>query len=484
MSISSSLSNAMSGLTASARAAEIVSSNVANSLTEGYGRRDLELVSASLAGRGAGVRMVGVNRNVDHLTIGERRLADADLGQASAQTDFLQRLEEILGRPDSENSLTSRIAGFESALIEAASRPDSETRLAATFMAANGLTDHFNGASDKIQDLRLSADQEIARQVSQLNEGLENIATLNQRIRSLIGTGQDASALMDQRQRQIDQIGTIVPLREVDRDHGQIALFTPGGAILLDGKAANISFGPVGEIVPEMTLGSGALSGLSLNGTPLATGSDSSLAGGSLAGLFAVRDELAPTAQTRLDAVARDLIERFADAAVDPTLGATDAGLFTDSGTAFSAINETGLAGRLSINALVDPNLGGDLSKLRDGLGATIPGDSGDATLLLALADALTNTRVPASGGFIGAARSAVGLSGDFLSLVNLERNSAETHQSFALAQAETLKIIELQSGVDTDHELQQLLLIEQAYAANARVISSIDEMIQTLLGL
>lgn len=36
--------------------------------------------------------------------------------------------------------------------------------------------------------------------------------------------------------------------------------------------------------------------------------------------------------------------------------------------------------------------------------------------------------------------------------------------------------------GVDTDTEMQRLLQYEQAYAANARVIQAIDEMMNTIL--
>ena len=43
MSISSALSNALSGLNAVSRAADVVSSNVANAMTEGYGKREIEL---------------------------------------------------------------------------------------------------------------------------------------------------------------------------------------------------------------------------------------------------------------------------------------------------------------------------------------------------------------------------------------------------------------------------------------------------------
>jgi flagellar hook-associated protein 1 FlgK len=36
--------------------------------------------------------------------------------------------------------------------------------------------------------------------------------------------------------------------------------------------------------------------------------------------------------------------------------------------------------------------------------------------------------------------------------------------------------------GVDSDAELQSLMLVEQAYAANARVLSVIDDMMKLLL--
>ncbi|EKD61720.1 MAG: hypothetical protein ACD_54C00129G0001, partial [uncultured bacterium] len=52
MSISGGLSSALSGLNAAARAAEIVSSNIANAMTEGYGRRELQTSARSLGGSG------------------------------------------------------------------------------------------------------------------------------------------------------------------------------------------------------------------------------------------------------------------------------------------------------------------------------------------------------------------------------------------------------------------------------------------------
>jgi len=482
MSITGSLSNALSGLTAASRAAEVVSANVANALTDGYGRREISLGSQSIAGNGAGVRVNGVYRTVDERIVTERRLADASLGYTSASNDFFAELEQVLGLPDDPASITGLMAQFESALIEAASRPDSEPRLNAVLSAAQGISEKFNAASDKIQQMRMQADQDIGREVDLLNRSLARITEINNDIRSQLSAGYDANALMDQRQQMIDSISAIVPLQQVPRDGGQVALFTTGGAILLDGRPAIVGFTPVGVIVPQMTLGSSTLSGLTLNGQPVVTTSVGPLSGGSLAGLFLTRDDLAVAGQQRLDAVARDVVERFADPAVDPTLAATDPGIFTDSGAAFATTNEVGLSSRLSINALIDPASGGAVWRIRDGLGAAAQGDVGNANQILALVDALNAPKIPATGGFIGAARSAIGLAGDMVSLLNVDLGEADALTSYARAQVDTFKAIELQGGVDTDYELQQLLLIEQAYTANARVLTTIDEMISTLL--
>ena len=484
MSITASLTNALSGLTANARSAEVVSSNISNALTEGYGRREIELSARSLAGQGAGVWVAGVSRNVDRYIIGERRLADADLALQGAKAEYQQRLQFLLGQPDDPGSLTGRISTLVTSLIEAASRPDSNTRADGALRAASALASHLNRASDEVQNLRMKADQDIARQVSRLNAGLNRVHELNVAIRANFSAGNDINTFMDQRQILIDELSAIVPLRVADRDQGQVALYTPGGAILLDGQPVQVAFTQVGVITPDMTLASGALFGLTINGLPMPATGNGQMAGGSLGASFEIRDILATSAQGELDAVARDLIERFADSGVDPTLPPGDPGLFTDGGLAFLPVNEIGVAGRIELNALVDPAAGGALWRLRDGLGAVAPGNVGDASLLHALTDPLTGTRTPASGAFSAGSYTASALSGELMSLVNADLSDLLSAESFAQAERDTFKSIELENGVDSDHEMQKLLLIEQAFAANARVIATAEAMIRTLLEL
>ena len=96
----------------------------------------------------------------------------------------------------------------------------------------------------------------------------------------------------------------------------------------------------------------------------------------------------------------------------------------------------------------------------------------------------MSQSKVPGSGAFIGAARSASGLAADVLSGIASARQQSEFRESYSTARQEALTEMQLADGVDTDAEMQNLLLVEQAFSANARVIQTIDELIQQLIRL
>jgi flagellar hook-associated protein 1 FlgK len=478
MSFNVSMSNALSGLTASARAAEVVSSNVANAMTDGYGRREVVL-----SARTGGVQVVSVQRISDATIRSDRREAESGFAAAQTLSGSLQRIETEIGLPAEPGSLSSQLAAFDKALLEAASHPNAEARLDAVLRGAQGLTGSFNRISDRIQQERTLADQGISLAVEQVNDALQKVEDLNTQIFKLDNLGRDANALIDQRQAVIDDISELIPVREVARDGNRVALFTPTGGVLVDGRASKFEFDITSPITAEMTFASGALNGLSLNGQSLKTaGQNSQIAGGKLAALFSIRDEIAPNAQAGIDAIARNLIQRFEDPAMDSTLSVGDAGLFADGISAFDPANEVGLAGRLSVNLAVDPDAGGAVWRLRDGMNAAAPGAAGDNRLLTAMSVVLEDTIVPASGPFMGVARHAAGLIGDYLSSISSERQSSDGTAAYQSARADTLIVQELQGGVDTDQEMQKLLLIEQAYAANARVLQTLDQLLEQLL--
>ncbi|WP_165354626.1 flagellar basal body rod C-terminal domain-containing protein [Tropicimonas sp. IMCC6043] len=200
-----------------------------------------------------------------------------------------------------------------------------------------------------------------------------------------------------------------------------------------------------------------------------------------------MRDRIATEAQSGLDALARNLIERFEESALDPTILPGAPGLFTDGGSVLdltNPANEIGLADRISVNANIDPSRGGAIWRIRDGVGAATAGEVGNSNLLTALADRIAAPLVVASGPSAGLARSLSGLASDLLSSIDRSYRHLEDAQAFHSSRAGALAHQIATDGVDTDDELQTLLLIEQAYAANAKVIQTVDQLIQNLLEL
>lgn len=462
------------------RGAEVASSNLANVLTQGYAPRSLELGAQSAT---SGVSVLGVHRTVDQGLLGDRGLATAEAAFAQTQAKFTASLEAEIGTSDEQASLAGRVATFEASLVTAASRPDQSPRLDAAVDAAKQITNKFNSVSDRIQTLRSTADLEISQAVTTINTSLQKMQAMNEKIVAAQARGQPTVGLMDQRQVLVDQLSEYLPVRQVPRDNGTMALFTIGGVTLLDGRAAQFAFSSSQVIAPHMTLENGLLSGLSVNGVQITpSGPRSQISGGKLSGLFSVRDDLAVTAQSRVDALARNLVERFQSPTVDSTRAPGSAGLFTDEGAALDPMNEVGLSGRLSVNSAVDKAEGGQPNRLRDGLNATTAGPSGNAVLLQQLQGAVSGVTTLASSDLPTAERSLAGHLANLSSVMGHERLASDQSLSFARANEAELIGQEKELGVDSDAEMQNLLVIEQVYAANARMIQTLDDMMQTLL--
>lgn len=483
MSISGALSNAISGLTAASRSAEVVSTNIANAMTEGYGHRSVALSSRGQYGAG-GVGIDGIVRRSDPVVLADRRLAGGQDANAQRMLGFFETMEKNIGIPSEPGSLAFQVAEFETSLIAAASMPNANERLQAVSHAAKALTDTFNNLSDGIQSARKQADQNISDLIGSVNANLQKIERLNVAIVQASANRQDTSALVDQRQMALDSVATIIPVRIMPRDNGQIGVYSTGGAALVDGKAAVLSFTASNAITAHTTLDGGMLSPLSVNGKTIDTRADGALGGGLLAAEFEIRDKLGVSLQSDLDAMARDLVERFQSTAMDPTLAPGTAGLFTDAGAAFSGTDATGLSGRLSINALADASQTNEMWRLRDGLGAVAPGAASDTTLLLAMKDQMAGATSLADASHLGGAYSVHAFASQLASVVGAQRVSQEDSVAFSSARLGALQEQEMAQGVDTDQEMQRLLLIEQTYAANARVIQVVDELMETLLGL
>ncbi len=485
MTLSLALNNALSGLQVNTQKAEVISTNVANALTDGFGRRELALSSLATTG---GVRVDGVIRASSPAVAEARRFADAAAGDANVRSDAFTSLANAIGEPGNPGALATIADDFDASLSAAADTPESAALLKGAVLAAGDYAASINRIAAEVVNLRATADTSIASQVQTINSSLGKIQSLNAEIKTRELSGGDISALLDQRESLIKEVSSMIPIRTIERPYNEVAIYAANGGQLLDGKAYEIGFAASPGAAPGATIANGGLSGITLNGVPIAIGEgngDGLLDGGSLAASFEVRDQIAPEASAMLDGLAAGLITRVQDLPQDGTLSPGDPGLFTDSGAAFDPADEFGVALRISLNPLVDQAAGGETFRLRDGLNAASQGVVGDATILRGLREALVANEPPTASSGLTSSRSAAGFAAELS--VNL-LTSADRAQGAALFEegaATALLEAELaETGVDTDQELSRLLQVEQAFSANARVVSVVDELFERLLQL
>lgn len=479
MSITSALNSAMSGLTANARLSQVTSENLANALTPGYSSQRLNL---STSGYTAGVRIGDVERTVDPALQATTRVAEAEYARSDVYANFYEKMSGFVGTVDDATSITALMSDFDAALVEATSRPDSTERLHELSVQAGLVVRSINDAASGLNKLRVDAETSIDVQVDKLNNQLKELEKLNARIVVSQAAGTPTTAMEDQRDLLIDAVNQVIPVNVVQRDQGRVALYSKGGVALLDGRASELSFDAKRNIEPQMTIDNGLLSGLEVDGRPIDTTTDGPLRGGTLVAAFDIRDNAAVEAQNDLDAIARDLIERFQNPALDPTIGATDAGIFTDDGGAFDPADTVGISARLELHDNVAMDGQAETWRFRDGLYAAAQGEPGNASQLIGYSEALAEDRTISTTKLGLISGNVNTLSASLMSRFARDSDSANNSLSYAATSYTEMAKAEQALGVDSDAELQNLMLIENAYAANAKMLTAIDEMMQTLL--
>ncbi len=407
MSLTVSLRTALSGLQINQAAITTTSNNVANANTEGYTRKEVEPTARTIIGQGAGVELGALRRSVDDRLVREIREGAAMLGTLDVKGTYLQRIQDLFGKPADNSSLANRLDALGAAMANLSVTPESESERINLINEAERVAQQLRDMSAEVQDLRLEADQDIARAVEVINDQLESVARLNNEISQLKGLGQPTVELEDQRDNAIDTISQYMEINYFERGTGEVVVYTPDGTILADNAAKSLSHDAASTMGPLVTYAGGSIDGIdvgSLDLTPL-------LDEGEIAGLIQLRDTDLPNLQAELDRMTqmlRDQVNAIHNRgsglpAANTLTGqrafaapATDQITLT-ADVRFSIVDADGVvqaahtltAGTYSINALttdVTTGLGGagTLSLTADG---TVQFDAANAAHGVALAD-------------------------------------------------------------------------------------------------
>jgi flagellar hook-associated protein 1 FlgK len=168
--------------------------------------------------------------------------------------------------------------------------------------------------------------------------------------------------------------------------------------------------------------------------------------------------------------------------------GGAELSLFTDNGSAYTGAiaaggsQVTGIAGRLTVNS----GLISDPSKLVVYSSSTAAGDTTRSDFILKQLTTAQFQYTPVDG--VGSASAP--FKGTLLSYMQ-QFTSAQGAQASAAQQLSDGQIVVLNtlqqkmtatSGVNIDEEMAHLLSLQNAYSANARVMSTVNEMYKTLM--
>lgn len=473
MSLSTALSIAQSSLLNTGRQTSVVSRNVMDARNPDYARR-----SAVLSSTAPGARVIEIRRATNEQLFRQNLSSISSLSSQNTLYSGMDRLGLVVNGVDNAFSAATRISDLQQALQIYATTPSNSSLAGNAINAALEVVRGLNDNSVSIQTFRVEADQEIALAVDDLNQLLNQFKDANKAVTDATRTGKDASDALDQRDALLKKISEYLPVSTITRADNDMVVVAADGTTLFETVPRSITFTP-SVAHPAGQPGNSVY----VDGVPLLMGKGGNTdAGGKIAGLLQLRDDVAVTMQRQLDEIARGLITSFAEK--DPTnVGPDVTGLFSWSGApglppAGAMID--GLAQQITL----DPAFAANPELLRDG--ATYVRNTGNAAyadLLIEYGERLDQPMdfdpLAGNGGRAGLNSYATKSIGWFQGLRQEAWRAMESKEALAVRTAEALSN---ETGVNVDMEMSLLLDLEHSYQASARLLSAVDEMLAALL--
>jgi flagellar hook-associated protein 1 FlgK len=460
------LSTSASSLAAQSGATATAGNNIANANTPGYTRQIANIEAMDTAGSSAGV-FIGRGAQLTSVTQARDQFVERQLPQAFSQNGSSQAQSKALASvnaldPQASGSLQSMMGAFYTSLRSLSQNPGDVGLRQSAINAAQQLAQSFNVTAKNIEGTRTAVDSDIQATVEKVNADAQGVAALNVQIISNTINGQRPNDLLDKRQKLIDELSTLTGATPYESANGNISLALPGGTTLVnDDHAATLS------VVPDPTNGGhDSLRILRPDGSGPYALASSSLSG-QLGGDLTVRDGTLKSTLDAVDSLAFDFATAMnnlatAGVALDGTNGHA---LFTLTATASGAASALQVSSALAANPSLFPA----------GQTAGSPGDNANLLAMIATEQQTLTTS--------GATPSAT-----------LQRLTAsfgsQTAQAKAFADQDGALVSHLgtlrdsASGVSIDEEMINLTKSQRAYQAIAKVITTADGMLQTLLAI
>jgi flagellar hook-associated protein 1 FlgK len=433
-------------------AIDATSNNIANQNTPGYTREVPVLTEAdpTVEGNityGDGVVLQQIESIRDQVL--QIQIADQTQQQSSAQAQYnaLQQVQTPFSDPT--QGIGADFTAFFNSISQLSTDPTNMTDRQAVLSAAQTLASDFNSTEQNLDSIQSGLNQSVVQNVTQINTLTQQIAQINVQVGDMQKLVQDPGSLGDQETQLIQQLSQLTNVNEVQTENG-LTLTTGNGTPLVVGDQS---------FALQTTAGPSGMTDISSQGKDIT----SSLQGGQLGGNLQVRDTVIPGLLSQLDNLASQFATSFnaAQASGYDLNGKAGQALFSDTTGAGAASNLT--------VAIADPSLIAASSDPTSGSGS-----NGNVANLLAV----QNQALPSGESPMDAYANLVSQTGTL------------TDQAQAEVTASTASLNQLNdqlgsvSGVNIDEETTNLMNYQRAYEAAARVVTTVDELTQSVLDM
>jgi flagellar hook-associated protein 1 len=448
--LNTSLATALSGLMAEQGALEATTNNVANVNTPGYSREVPVMVTGDPIvvdpwTFGSGVVLKSLESIRDPILESQIQQETQTQGQWNSLVSAMS--EAQVSFTGTAGDIGAAISNFFDSVNQLATNPSDLSLRQGVLTAAGNLATAFNTAANKLSAQRSSLDGSVEQTVGQINQLTQQIARLNGQIANLQNAGENPGTFVDQRTQLIDQLSSLVDVSVIPTDN-TLTLTTANGTALVAGQQSfQLSTQP------------------DLSGAQhiFAQGSDitSTIVSGELGGVLDARDRELPDIQSQLDTLASGLANAVNTV---QTSGYDLSG--SDTKSANPLFLGTGSAASLSLG-ITDPAL---LSASSDG---TVGNNANAETLYALRNQSLISGQTPSQ--YYSTIVFNVG---------NVSANAIAEQSASSLALQQLNDQRSSISGVSLDQEASNMMRYQQAYAASAQIISTINSMMQTVINM
>lgn len=231
------LQTALRGLLAHQRALDVTSHNVANADTVGYSRQEavmapslpLKIPAGAVQGGGGaelgtGVDVAAYRRIRDQFLDLQYRAQSMRLGGLAAQVRGLEQVDVALAEPG-ENGISAQLGKFWSGWEDVANAPENQATRQALIEGAKGLATSISSLDAQLASAAEGANTEyafITGPGGEVGQMAEEIAKLNESIRSSLVSGATPNDLYDRRDLLLDKLSELAQVAVVDLGNGTI----------------------------------------------------------------------------------------------------------------------------------------------------------------------------------------------------------------------------------------------------------------------